>query len=433
MLNIISIEPHGIAAELGIKPGDRVISVNGHSISDQLDYRFYSAEEHIELEIQRDTERFIFDIRKAFNEDIGIELEEMKMMACGNACVFCFVFQNPKGMRKSMYFKDEDYRFSFLYGHYVTLTSAGKDDLERIVRQQLSPLYVSIHATEEKTRRLLLGIKHDDLLLEKIRFLIDGGIEIHAQIVLCPEINDGDVFDQTVNDLKQFFPGVRSIAIVPVGLTRHRRNLFPLRIHTTSELKGMIAYTDHIRQNLKKELSEPFIYLADEFFIKADSPLPGASYYEEFYQIENGVGEFRKMIDGFTAVKSDLPQQLQSPLHITWVTGMLAANPLNRHIISDLRKIKNLQIDLVPVRNEFYGPDITVSGLLVGEDIYKNLKNRANGDIILLPPRVLNHDGLFLDDWTVPQLEDSLNRRCHVPTDSFESLITNLSTLHQMV
>jgi putative radical SAM enzyme (TIGR03279 family) len=433
LIHILKVLPLGIGAEIGLKSGDELLSINGNSVSDQLDYRFYSAEERIELVVQRDIERLIFEIEKEYNEDIGIELEEMKMMSCGNACIFCFVFQNPKGMRKSMYFKDEDYRFSFLYGHYVTLTTVSDEDLKRIVQQQLSPLYISVHATESKTRQLLLGIKHEDHLLEKIRYLVDGGIELHAQIVLCPGINDGEIFDQTVSDLKQFYPGMRSIAVVPVGLTRHRKNLFDLRIHTTTELREMISYTDQVRSVLQKELSEPFVYLADEFFIKADSDLPDAAYYGEFYQIENGVGEFRSMIDSFENILPAMPTRFEAPVNITWVTGMLAANPLNQHIISRLNKIENLNINLVPVHNEFYGHDITVSGLLVGEDIQRGLRSRKLGDLVLLPPRVLSQDSIFLDDWTLPQLEESLSTRCYVHTDSLESLINNLSGHFQKV
>jgi putative radical SAM enzyme (TIGR03279 family) len=433
LIQIIKILPNGIGAEIGLQHGDKLLSINGNTVNDLLDYRFFCAEEHIEMVVQRETERFVFEIEKDYNEDIGIELEEMKMMSCGNACIFCFVFQNPKGMRKAMYFKDEDYRFSFLYGHYVTLTTVSDEELKRIVKQQLSPLYISVHATESQTRQLLLGIKHEDHLLEKIRFLVEGGIELHAQIVLCPGINDGAVFDHTVTDLKQFYPGIRSIAIVPVGLTRHRKNLFDLRIHTTTELKKMISYTNQVRAELNKELSEPFVYLADEFFIKADSEIPGADYYGEFYQIENGVGEFRSMIDSFEKILPNIPKQLEEQRTLTWVTGMLAASPLNQYIISRLNRIKNLKINLVPVRNEFYGHTITVSGLLVGEDIQRSLNYRNLGDLVLLPPRVLNHNGLFLDDWTLPQLEESLSTRCHVHTDSLESLVKNLTGQYQKV
>jgi putative radical SAM enzyme (TIGR03279 family) len=422
MIEITQIHPGTIAQDLGLLAGDKVVRINDHQINDQIDFRYYAAEETIELLIQRGAEQFICEIEKEIHEDIGVELEEMQMKSCGNACVFCFVFQNPKGMRKAMYFKDEDFRFSFLYGHYVTLTTVSDAELQRIVDQQLSPLYVSVHATEPQTRRLLLGIKHEDNLLEKIEFLVKGGIELHAQIVLCPGINDGPVFDRTVEDLQRFYPGVRSIAVVPVGLTRHRKNLYRLRIHTREELLDMIRYTDEIRRQKKQELGEWFVYLADEFFIKAGSELPEHDYYDQFYQIENGVGEFRDMIDKFDAAFPGSPAGLPHPLHLTWVTGTLAAENLEKYILTKLRSVRNLEIDLVPVTNNFYGEDITISGLLVGEDILRRLKGTKHGDLVLLPPRVLNHDGLFLDSLKPEDLEKSLGVPCIV----YDQPIANL-------
>jgi putative radical SAM enzyme (TIGR03279 family) len=418
MIEIINVHEGTIASDLGLQPGDKVVSVNDNLIHDEVDFRFYAAEEKIDLLVQKEFEQVVFEIEKDHHEDIGIDLADMKMKACGNNCVFCFVYQNPRGMRKALYFKDEDFRFSFLYGHYVTLTTVSQSDLERIVKQQLSPLYISVHATEEKTRKLLLGIKRDDHLLEKIEFLVKGNIELHAQVVLCPGFNDGKIFDKTVNDLKVYFPGVRSIAIVPVGLTRHRKRLFDLRLHTAKELQEMINYTNQFRQSLKAELGSFYIYLSDEFFIKAMTELPGSDYYDEFYQIENGVGEFRDMIDKFNQDLYLLPKEIGQPTKISWVTGTLAAENLDKHIISKLNRINNLNIELIPVKNDFYGHAIEVSGLLVGQDIYSQLKNRELGDFVFLPPRVLNHDGLLLDDWSVNQLEDALGKRVHVFTES---------------
>jgi putative radical SAM enzyme (TIGR03279 family) len=422
MIEIKFIHEGSIASDLGLQPGDQVVSINNNVIQDEIDFRFYAAEEKIDLLVQKDMERVVFEIEKEHNEDLGLDLADMKMKACGNNCVFCFVYQNPRKMRKALYFKDEDFRFSFLYGHYVTLTTLSQTDLERIVDQQLSPLYISVHATEENTRKLLLGIKRDDHLLEKIDFLVKGNIELHAQIVLCPGINDGKIFDKTVNDLKVFFPGVRSIAIVPVGLTRHREKLYNLRLHSTKELEEMINYTNILRQKLKAELGSFYVYLSDEFFIKAKTGLPGADYYDEFYQIENGVGEFRDMIDKFNSDLHLLPSEINQATKISWVTGTLAAENLENHIISKLNEIKNLEIELIPIKNDFYGHAIEISGLLVGQDIYSQLKDRALGDFIFLPPRVLNHDGLLLDDWSVNQLEDALGVHVHVYKESLSNI-----------
>lgn len=429
MVKIINIEPGSIADELGIRPGDALIAINGKEIRDRLDYRFYESEENLDVHIKQGDEEIIFEIEKDPDEDLGLELEEMKLMSCGNNCVFCFTYQNPKGMRRSLYFKDEDYRFSFLYGHYVTMTTLKQSDLERIVEQRLSPLYISVHSTEPETRKWLLGIKRDDHLLEKIEFLTKNGIELHAQIVLVPGKNDGKVFEQTVMDLKRFYPNLKSVAVVPVGISRHRRHKEPLRIHTRDELREAVQFTDVLRKRLLKEIGYHFVYLSDEFFIKADLPIPSADYYDDFYQIENGVGQFREMIDRFNSAKKSIPQKINRPVKITWVTGTLAAGNLKKFIIDPLNKIENVSIEMVPILNYFYGTTIEVSGLLVGEDIYNQLKNRTLGDLVLLPPRVLNEDGLFLDDWTVDDLEQKLNIKCHVfkePVESFTEVVNGL-------
>lgn len=431
MLEIVEVYPNGIAHELGIKPGDFIVKINSESVNDQLDYRFISAEEYIELLIQRGNEQMLFEIEKEFQEDIGIDLQEMKMKSCGNNCVFCFVYQNPDGMRKALYFKDEDYRFSFLYGHYVTLTTVNQAELERIVKQQLSPLYISVHSTEEETRKLLLGIKKDDELLEKIDFLVKGGIELHTQIVLCPGINDGEIFDKTVEDLKKFYPGVKSIAIVPVGLTRHRNNLFNLRLHTKNELLQMIDYTNEYRKKLAGQLGTSFIYLADEFYIKAGIQFPAAKYYDDFYQIENGVGEFRDLIDNFEKYHDDIPKETNYPTRINWVTGTLAAENLNKYIISRLNNIKNLSIETNPIINKFYGENITVSGLLTGQDIYEQLKDKELGDIVFLPPRILNVEGLFLDNWNVAMLEEKLKTRFYVYKESIGEIVDIINKIRK--
>ena len=432
MVRIIEIESGSIAEELEIKPDSYVVSINEKPINDRLDYRFYMSDEYIDLHIKQGDEDTIYEIEKDAHDDIGLVLEEMKMKACGNNCVFCFVYQNPKGMRKPIYFKDEDYRFSFLYGHYVTMTTLKQKDLDRIVEQRLSPLYISVHATEEKTRKLLLGINRDDQLLEKVEFLTSNGIELHAQIVLCPGINDGKIFDQTVANLKKFYPGIKSIAVVPVGLTQFRKNLFPLRMHTKPELQEMIHYTDGMRKKLKKELGVHFVYLSDEFFIKSGLPIPQAEYYDEFYQIENGVGEFRDMIDDFDKSIKKFPKKLGEPTTVTWVTGKLAHGPLQKYVIDKLQSIENLKINLVAVVNHYYGPTIQISGLLVAGDIYNQLKGKDNGDIILLPPRVLNDDNLFLDDWTVEELQQKLEVPCHVYTEPMRLLFETIAELKKV-
>lgn len=422
MVTIKHIQPNRIAEELGLKPGDRVISVNGKTIADALDYRFYITQEEVELVVQQEQEQVVFEIEKEYDDDLGIVLEDLEMRSCGNACIFCFVFQNPKGLRKGLYFKDEDYRFSFLYGHYTTLTNATREDLERIVEQRLSPLYISVHVTDPELRKLMLGIKFDDHLFEKIDYLAQNGIELNCQIVLCPELNDGAVLDKTIADLKAYYPMVRSVAIVPVGLTRHRKNLYPIKPITHEYSLQTIAQTDRRREALRKELGSSFVYLSDEFYIRTGSPIPDNDYYEGFYQLENGVGLTRDFMNHFAEEYSALKNPSGRPLAFSLVTGMLGAEVLKTYFLRQLNRIPGMFFKLHPVINKFYGPDITVSGLLVGEDIYDTLKNERTGDYIVLPPRCLNHEGLFLDDWSVPELEEKLGKKVIVFPGSFTEL-----------
>ncbi len=426
MVRIIDVEQGSIAEELGIRPGASLISINGKDISDQLDYRFYASAEELELRIEQEGEQIIFEIEKDVQEDLGLILEDLEMRQCGNKCVFCFVHQNPKGLRKSLYFKDEDYRFSFLYGHYVTLSNADERDLHRIVEQRLSPLYISVHATEPKLRQYLLGIRQDDHLMEKIHFLAEHGIELHTQVVLCPGLNDGEHLERTMQELKALFPQVRSVAIVPVGLTRFRRGLPRLNPVTREYSLQLMQEIDGKREQFKREIGSAFVYLADEFYIATDTALPEEDYYEDFYQLENGVGLTRDFI---SRVKAELPelQRLAPELNLTLVTGVLGARALKRYILPLLKHIPGLKISLLQVVNRFFGESITVAGLLVGQDIYDALRGYPElGDYVILPPRVINQEGLFLDDWTLPRLERKLKKEVFIFPESFVQLVENI-------
>ena len=411
-----------IAEDVGMNANDHIMKVNGYEINDILDFRFYTAERKVEILVKRNHSDIIFDIEKDYNEDIGCEFNDIDIRLCTNKCIFCFVHQNPKNMRKALYLKDEDYRLSFLYGNYITLTNIDESDMSRIVRQKLSPLYISIHATEVDCRKKLLGIRHDDHLNKKITFLVEGGIELHAQIVVCPGINDGSILEKTIEDLAQFYPGVRSVAIVPVGLTKYRDNLFPLRLHTVSELERTIKITNRYREQFVKQLGTGLIYLTDEFFLKTDKPVPAKDYYEDFYQIENGVGEVRNTLENFNSDFTAMPESIPYPYKISWITGILAFNFIKKYIISKLKKIENLEINLIAVKNDFFGHTVSVSGLLNASDIYNQLKNLELGDLVLLPPRVLNHNNLFLDNWSLDKLESKLGVYCHVFTEDFKDL-----------
>jgi putative radical SAM enzyme (TIGR03279 family) len=425
MLEILDIEPGSIAQEIGMKIGDKLISINGKEIRDALDYRFYSTGEDLEILIEQNGQQIIFDIEKNYQEELGIILEDLKMRKCGNKCVFCFVHQNPAGLRRTLYFKDEDYRFSFLYGHYVTLSNTTEEDLKRIVEQRLSPLYVSVHTIDTELRKYLLGIKFDDQLLEKIAFLTENGIELHCQVVLCPEINDENYLDQTIAELKKFFPAVRSIAIVPVGLTKHRKNLPVIKPVTHGYSFKLIEKMSDIRKQMRDELGSSFVYLSDEFYIQTGINLPGNDYYEEFYQLENGVGLTRDLIN---RMNDEMRQLLKNKtkLHLSLISGKLGAHALQRYFLPDLQKIPKLIFSLYAITNHFFGDSIEVAGLLVGGDIFRQLKGKELGDYVVLPPRILNHDAFFLDDWTVQRLEGKLGRKVIIFPDSFLQLLVNI-------
>lgn len=422
MVEIREIQPESIAEELGIEAGDKLVSVNGKPITDALDYRFFITSEEIDLVIEQGGNQLLFEIEKDFDDDLGIGLEDLELRSCGNACVFCFVFQNPKGMRKSLYFKDEDYRFSFLYGHYTTLTNATQEDLDRIVEQRLTPLYISVHVTEPEIRKTMLGIRFEDHLFEKIDYLTSNGIELNCQIVLCPGLNDGEHLVKTIDDLKAYHPMIQSVAIVPVGLTQHRKNLYELKPVTHDYSLQTIAETDERRKGLKEELGSSFVYLSDEFYIKTDLEVPDNDYYEGFYQIENGVGLTRDFMTRFAEEYEDLKNPIPRDLNISLVTGTLGAKVLKRYFMRNLNRIPNMFFKLHPIINKFYGPSIVVSGLLVGEDIYNQLKDERTGDYIVLPPDCVNDDGVFLDDWTLPELQEKLGKRVIVFPRSFTSL-----------
>ena len=353
----------------------------------------------------------VYDVLFEHEADPGIAFEPMHFGCCGNHCIFCFIDQNPRGLRKTLYFKDEDYRLSFLHGNYVTLTRTGRADLARIAAQRLSPLYISVHAADPAVRTKMLGLSSDDHLMDKIRFLADSRIELHAQIVLCPGINDGRVLAETHDALRAFYPQMKSLAVVPVGLTRHRKGLPDLRAVDAGTARQVIGGIHALQERNIKELGGSFVFLADEFYLLAGAPLPPAARYGEFWQIENGVGMTRAFLDDFEREAADLPKRLKRRKKIVIVTGALAAPVLEGRVIPRLRQIGGLEADLALVENRFYGTSVTVSGLLTGQDIARALAGRTAGATVLLPANCLNTDGLFLDDWTPERLSAGLGCR----------------------
>jgi len=425
-MKIIGFENDSLAADAGLLIGDDVLKINGHPCLDVIDYQFHSAEEELELELIRQGEPWIFEIEKDADDSLGIIFEETRYRSCGNSCIFCFVDQNPANLRPSLYFKDEDFRLSFLYGNYVTLTNVSKKDLARIVEQRLSPLYISVHSTDLTVRKFMLGLKTDDRLLEKIEFLVENHIEIHAQIVLCPGINDGDHLTKTIHDLAAFHPNLRTIAIVPLGLTRHRDGLTPLRPVTESYSAALIRAIEPIAHSFKTKHSDYVVYLADEFYLKANMDLPEAERYEEFAQIENGVGMTRAFIDRVKEQIPLFPHRITRPLSMVLVSAISATPVIKQWVEPALARIGNLSISVATITNEFFGHSVTVTGLLSGQDIFNQISGLPRRDVIVLPANCLNFDGLFLDDWTISDLEQKLNASVEIVADDFLALLEKI-------
>ena len=415
-MKIVEIEKKSIGSKVGLLVGDELQMINHHPVRDLIDYTYYVSDESLFLQIRRDGKSLEVQVEKDADEDIGLHLEPTQFKSCGNNCIFCFIDQLPAGMRPSLYFKDEDYRLSFLHGSYITLTEISKDDLDRIIEQRLSPLYVSVHATDPQLRRNMMRGKDTEDLLDKIEYLSQGNIELHTQVVICPGINDGPQLERTVKDLSRFYPHVRTVAIVPVGLTKHRQGLYPLKRIDPPYARAMIDNFQPWQENYRRTLGETFLHFADEFYLLSGSDIPPPREYDDFPQVENGVGIIRQCLDTFFDRKSELPTQFDAPTSVTLVTGTLANTFLNGRIIPTLSRVRNLKIQTAPVINHFFGESVTVSGLLTGEDIARTLQESDRTDVVMLPPNCLNNDGLLLDSMSIEKLERRVGRRIIVGT-----------------
>ncbi|MDH4069637.1 MAG: DUF512 domain-containing protein [Ignavibacteria bacterium] len=425
-MKITMVEPESIAADLGLREGDDLLEVNGKKVLDAIDYRFHEEEPELVLKIARDREVTIFEIEKDEGERVGIDFEDMKILACGNDCIFCFVDQNPKGMRKQLYFRDGDYRLSFMYGNYTTMTNAGPAILRRIIDQRLSPQYISVHVTDYEVRKRLMGLKKDDLILDKIRQLHDNGIDMHTQIVLCPGINDGEILEKTIADLYSFNERIVSLAIVPVGLTDHRFGLHELKKVDREYAIDLIDRIEAMQSGFRKEKGRNFVYPSDEFYIVAGRELPSASYYDGYPQIENGVGMVRLFLEDFRKQAKKFPASVDSR-KLTMVTAELPAGVIAETVLPRLKQIDGLTVDLHVAKNVLYGSSVTVAGLLSGKCIYSVLDGRDCGDLLLLPPEILNADGVLLDDTALAGIEQNLGIPVHVYDGSWKQVFQLLT------
>lgn len=371
-----NIQPNSIAEEMGVEPGDRLLAINGQAMEDFIDYRFLCADEYLEIQLlKKNGEEWILEVEKEYDEDLGITFSESTfdgIKRCQNRCIFCFVDQMPAGMRETLYVKDDDYRMSFLHGNFVTLTNVKEQDLARIIKLRLSPLYISVHSTNPELRSKMLNNPKAGQIMVQLKKLAEAGIEFHTQIVLCPGVNDGLELEQTLKDLTSLYPALLSVAIVPVGLTAFRQGLYNLQEFTPVEAKSLVAkITELQKQNLKR-LKDPLVYLGDEFYLMAGETFPKTEVYGEFPQLENGIGMARLFLDDFEQLKSKLPLKLAKQGKITLATGVSGGKAL-QSVLAELKKIGNLEIDLQVVANNFFGTRVTASGLITGQDLIKAL------------------------------------------------------------
>jgi len=408
-LVIENVVPGSIAEEMEIEAGDRLLAVNGQPIRDILDYNYFSGDEQVLLEIGKpDGEVWDVEVERDEDEGLGLIFPAPRPLRCGNNCIFCFVHQLPPGLRRPLYVKDEDYRLSFLYGNYVTLANIRPADVRRIKEQRLSPLYISVHATEPSLRERMLGKSGIIPILDIIRELAEAGIGMHTQVVLCPGINDGLALEKTVGDLAALYPRVQSLAIVPVGLTRHRNELPGLEPVTERYAGEFVKEWQGRAQELAKELDAPFLFLADEFYIKGGVPFPPIDQYGDLPQLENGVGLIPLFLEEAEEVLAAAVPM--NSIAATVVTGM-SPLPFLAEFLGKLSEKTGIQLEAAAVPNRLFGETVTVTGLVAGRDIADALSGRNTGDVIIIPDVMLKEgEGVFLDDMTVEDLQAALKK-----------------------
>lgn len=402
-----------IADELGIEPGDIILSVNGEPIKDIIDYKYLVTDDYVEMDIQKpDGEIWELEIEKEHDEDIGISFTNPlidQAKNCRNKCIFCFIDQLPKGMRETLYFKDDDSRLSFLQGNFVTLTNMNEEEIERIIRYRISPINISVHTTDPELRVKMLCNKNAGRLYEIMERFSEAGIEMNCQIVAVPGINDGENLDRTLKDLSRLYPNVNSVAIVPIGVTKYREGLYPVKIYDRSSAKEMVKRVEALQQNYLSELETRFAFISDEFYILSETEIPGSEYYEGFPQLENGIGLIRSFKDEIISALSKKAENTENRKKYTIATGKLAYKFMKEAAELVMSKYRCLEISVVEVENEFFGKDITVAGLITGYDLLRALKDKDIGDALIISRSMMKRDEeIFLDDTTLQELGERL-------------------------
>ena len=415
MVKICDVMRPSRADKKKIKAGDILVSINGNEICDVLDYRFYLTERRITLLIIRNGKEKKVKIKKSEYEDIGLSFETPlmdKKHSCKNGCIFCFIDQNPEGMRDSIYFKDDDSRLSFIHGNYVTLTNMTDSDVDRIIKMRMSPVNISIHTTDPELRVRMMKNKRAGEVLSYLGRFRDAGLRMAGQVVLCKGVNDGENLKRTLLDLRAYHPELESVSVVPAGLTRHREGLYPLSDFSGSEAKEIVEAVEAIGEENLKTLGSRMVYVSDEFYLKAGLPIPDEEYYEEYPQLDNGVGMLRLLVSEVERAVSeidDLPRDVIDGRRVTLVTGELAYDTMVwvSHLVEE--RYPGIRVSVKAVKNKFFGESVTVSGLLTGRDMLEELKDEELGDEVLIPPTSLRYpEEDFLCGMTLKELGEAL-------------------------
>lgn len=413
MVKITKVAPHSRAAKAGMRDGDILLSINGREIRDVLDFRFYLADEKIIVETERDGKRRTYKIKKDTYDDIGLEFETPlmdKKMSCRNKCIFCFIDQLPKGLRESLYFKDDDSRLSFLHGNYITMTNLDVRDIERIIEMHISPVNISVHTTNPELRCKMMLNKNAGKVLSYLDMLYDAGIAMRGQIVLCRGINDAGELDRTMQDLVKLHPYMESVSVVPAGLTAYRDGLYPLEPFTADECRAVIKQVSEFADKCYEDFGTHMFYCSDEFYVKAGLALPDYDYFEEFTQIENGVGMISSFEHEFHMALLTLDEtDKNTEREVSVATGEASYEMMKRCCGSIRSVCPKIKINLYCVKNEFFGGEVTVTGLLTGADLSKQLAGQALGEELLLSRTMLRAEGdLFLCGMTPETLSEKL-------------------------
>lgn len=426
---IIKIYPNSIAEAIGLDVGDELISINGDCIRDILDYKFMIQEYMIDLKVKKLDKIENYRIEKLPEQDLGIEFDGPifdKIKKCHNSCIFCFIDQLPKGLRTSLYQKDDDYRLSFLYGNYITLTNLRKEDITKIIRYRLSPLYISVHSTVDNVRVKLMRNRKALSIIEKIAYLTENNISLNIQIVLIPDINDGWILEKTILDLYKFQKDIISVAIVPVGITRYRENLYPIRSFKKDEITMLISKIEEMQKRFRSEIGRNFVYLADEFYLSFDQDLPSIEEYDTLAQIEDGVGMSRLFIEEAKNYLNNIDICINEN-RIGFITGVLGAKVLKKIMPFIKKRFPHTEFIIIEVVNEFFGEKITVTGLLTAQDIINKLKKYKNKITkVFLPNIILNSDEKFLDDIEFREFRKRIEIPIEIIDISIASVLENV-------